>query len=388
MDVYVPSSYDPAQRTPLLVLLHAILFDGDIQEGYFKLAPEAEARGMIYVYPDGTTDSAGTRFWNATDACCDFFDSGIDDPGYILDLIDAIERELNVDPRRVWLAGHSNGGFLSNRLACDAAQRIAGLASLAGPSWADGSQCPAYEGVSVLHVHGTLDPVVFIGGGQWIGMPAPYPGAEQTTEWWAAHNGTDPVDKSAPWIDLSAPIFGKETEVWRWQNGQLGSEVELWKVHFAQHSPIFNSSFAPRIVDFLESHPKQGVGTGFCQSFPNSSGRPARMDARGSSSLSSNDLTLRALALPQGAAGWFIHGPSKAQIPLGAGYLCVAGGGLSILLPAVADGSATAESGLDLAAGYASAFGAGTTHHFQFVYRDNAAGARGLTDGLSITFTP
>ena len=118
VDVYVPSSYAPAKRTPLLLLLHAILFDGDIQEAYFRLGPEAEARGMIYAYPDGTVDSVGTRYWNATEACCDFFDLNVDDPGYVLDVIDAIERELNVDPRRVWLAGHSNGGFLSNRLVC------------------------------------------------------------------------------------------------------------------------------------------------------------------------------------------------------------------------------------------------------------------------------
>ena len=388
VDVYVPSSYDPAKRTPLLLLLHAILFDGDIQEAYFRLGPEAEARGMIYAYPDGTVDSVGTRYWNATEACCDFFDLNVDDPGYVLDLIDAIERELNVDPRRVWLAGHSNGGFLANRLVCDAGERFAGLASLAGPSWKNGADCPSYEPISILHVHGTLDPVVLYGGGQWVGMPAPYPGAEETTQWWATRNGCDPVDKSAPDINLSSGVFGNETEVWRWLNGDLSTSVELWRVRFAQHSPIFNSSFAPRLMDFLEARPKPGVGDGYCESLPNSSGRPARMDARGSASITANDLTLRALALPQGAAGWFFHGTSQALVPLGSGYRCVGGGGLSVLLPAVADGTATAEHVFDLDAAYAAAVGPGPTHHFQFVYRDAAAGTTGLTDGLAITFTP
>jgi polyhydroxybutyrate depolymerase len=387
VDVYVPSSYDPAKRTPLLLLLHAIIFDGNIQEAYFKLRPEAEARGIIYAYPDGTLDSAGVRFWNATDACCDFFDSGVDDPGYVLDVIDAIERVLNVDPRRVWLSGHSNGGFLSHRLVCDAGERFAGLASLSGPSWKDGANCPSYEPISILHVHGTVDPIVFYGGGQWIGMPSPYPGAEDTTQWWATRNGCDPVDKSAPWIDLSSLVFGNETQVWRWPNGDLSTSVELWKMNLSQHSPIFNSTFAPRLMDFLEAHPKPGVGEGYCESLPNSSGRPARMDARGSTSITANDLTLRALALPQGAAGWFFHGASKDQVPFGSGFRCVRGAGLSVLLPAVADGTATAEHGFDLDAAYAAALGPGTTHHFQFVYRDDAAGSTGLTDGLAITFT-
>lgn len=388
VDVYVPSSYDPTQRTPLLLLLHAILFDGDIQEAYFRLGPEAEARGIIYAYPDGTVDSAGTRFWNATDACCDFFNLEPDDSGYVLSLIDAIERELNVDPRRVWLAGHSNGGFLSNRLACDAGERIAALASLAGPTWKDGANCPTYEPVSILHVHGTLDPVVLYGGGTWLGASGPYPGAEESTQWWASRNGCDSVDKSAPDINLSSGVFGNETEVWRWQNGDLDTSVELWRVRFAQHSPIFNSSFAPRLMDFLESRPKPGVGSGYCESLPSSSGRPARMDARGSTSITSNDLTLRALALPPGAAGWFFHGTSQVQAPLGSGYRCVGGGALSALLPSVADGTGTAEFGFDLDATYAAAIGAGTTHYFQFVYRDLAAGSTGLTDGLAITFTP
>ena len=53
---------------PLIVLLHGYTSSGAGQEGYFKLTPEAEKRGFLYATPDGTQDTRGNRFWNATDA--------------------------------------------------------------------------------------------------------------------------------------------------------------------------------------------------------------------------------------------------------------------------------------------------------------------------------
>ncbi|MDE0914973.1 MAG: hypothetical protein OSB57_07305 [Planctomycetota bacterium] len=382
--VYVPSSYDPAERTPLLILLHAILFDGNIQEAYFRLRPEAEARGILYAYPDGTVDPLGTRFWNATDACCDFYGSGVDDEGYVLNLIDAIERVLNVDPRRVWLAGHSNGGFLGHRLICSTGERFAALGTLAGLTWNDPANCAATDPVSVLHVHGTIDPVVLYAGGFYVGMP-PYPGAQYTTNWWGTFNGCDPVDKSAPWMDLSTLVIGKETQVWQWKNGRGGTGVELWKMHLSQHSPIFNSTFAPRFMDWFEAHPRAGVGTGFCTSHVNSAGRPARMDAEGSASVAAADLTLRAVALPPGATGGFFHGEERDSTPFGQGVRCVQGGSLRRLLLAQADGTGTARYTLALGA---SGFLAGSTHYFQFLFRDGTDSLPGMTDGLRITFLP
>ena len=69
--VFVPSTYSAATPMPLVLLLHGFSVPGDVQEAYFKLQPEAESRGFLYVHPDGT-DGTGGQFWNATDACCGF----------------------------------------------------------------------------------------------------------------------------------------------------------------------------------------------------------------------------------------------------------------------------------------------------------------------------
>ena len=51
-------------------------------------------------------------------------------------MITAIEGAVTVDPQRIYVVGHSNGGFMSYRLACTRADRIAAIVSLAGATFA------------------------------------------------------------------------------------------------------------------------------------------------------------------------------------------------------------------------------------------------------------
>ena len=96
-DVFVPSGDDGSAALPLVMLLHGYGATGVVQDEYFGLQQLAEERGFLYVHPEGTTDSTDRQFWNATDACCDDFGSGIDDSAYLLDIITQIEADYNVD---------------------------------------------------------------------------------------------------------------------------------------------------------------------------------------------------------------------------------------------------------------------------------------------------
>lgn len=40
--------------------------------------------GFLYAFPDGTENSMGKRFWNATEVCCDREGSGVDDVAYLV----------------------------------------------------------------------------------------------------------------------------------------------------------------------------------------------------------------------------------------------------------------------------------------------------------------
>jgi len=255
-DVFVPSSYDGGSALPLVLLLHGYGATGVVQDEYFGLQLLAEERGFLSVHPEGTIDSTERQFWNATDACCDDFGSGIDDSTYLLDVISQIEADYKVDASRVFVIGHSNGGYMSYRMACDHADMIAAMVSLAGATFADPSRCAPTEPVSVLEIHGTADPVVGYEGGTREGQ-APFPGAATTVATWAAYDGcgTAPVP-SATTLDLVSDVAGAETTVLSFGDCPPGVGVELWTMEGGEHVPNLSGDFTPAVIDFLFAHPK------------------------------------------------------------------------------------------------------------------------------------
>ena len=255
---HVPTGYDKSKPTPLVILLHGYSASGAVQEAYFKLTPVSDAHTFLYAYPDGTIDSSGNRFWNATDACCNFFGSPVDDVAYLNAIIDDVERKYNVDTKRVYLVGHSNGGFMSHRMACDASPRIAALVALAGDNWKDMSKCNPTSPVAALQVHGTLDTTVQYGGGDGVVVGAPpYPSAHDSIATWAVRNGC-PGDLAATGVtlDLDSVLPGNETRVEGWSGCPKGIDVQLWSIQGAGHIPNFNSSWGESVWGFFSAHPK------------------------------------------------------------------------------------------------------------------------------------
>ena len=255
--MHVSSKYDPSKPAPLLVLLHGYGASGMVQEDlYFKLKAQADARGYIYAVPDGTVDSSGKRFWNATDACCDFGPTGVDDSGYLAGVVDEIKAAYNIDPKRVYFVGHSNGGFMSYRMACDHADMIAAIVSLAGDTYKDDSKCKASEPVAVAHIQGDMDETVAYAGGSFGGV-LDYPGAAESVADWVAHDGCDETSVDGPTMDLDTGLAGDETTTKIFaSNCKPGGHAELWTIVGGKHVPAVSDGFRKGVFDFLDAHPK------------------------------------------------------------------------------------------------------------------------------------
>ena len=251
---FIPSSYSKGTSLPLVVLLHGYGATGAMQESYMKFESVAETNKFILVYPDGTVDSSGRRFWNATDACCDFL-SDVADDVYLLSILKEMESSYSIDAKRIYFVGHSNGGFMSYRMACKYPDRIAAIASLAGASFFKATDCGAKSSVSVLQVHGTKDETILYEGGQILGTS--YPGAVASASQWATFNQcTQNAATRSSKFDLEPNITGDETSVTAWTNCQNSSEVELWTMEGATHIPTLASTFATKIWEFFAAHPK------------------------------------------------------------------------------------------------------------------------------------
>jgi polyhydroxybutyrate depolymerase len=178
----VPPGYY-GQPLPFVILLHGYSGSGQAMDDYLSMSSIAAARTFLLATPDGTVDALGYRYWNATDACCAAnAPVPADDVAYLTAVIDDVSSRYNVDPKRVYIIGHSNGGFMAHRMACDRAARIAAVVSIAGAQWNDLAYCQPSEPVSVLQVHGTADTVILYDGGPG------YPGARTTVTDWAMLN--------------------------------------------------------------------------------------------------------------------------------------------------------------------------------------------------------
>jgi polyhydroxybutyrate depolymerase len=193
--LYVPSSYDNNKSYPLLILLHG---GGGTGEGMIKLTRGgfnalAEKEGFIIAYPDGIenhwNDGRNLRQYRSQR-------ENIDDVGFISDLIDTLDKALNIDSTRVYAVGISNGGMMAQRLACELTDRIAAIGVIASAMTENlHSFCKPSRPIPVLLISGTEDPLVPFEGGE-VGLFGKNYGAvlsvAETKEFWVKNNGCFP----------------------------------------------------------------------------------------------------------------------------------------------------------------------------------------------------
>lgn len=220
--VHVPRAYDAARPMPVVFAFHG----GGGHMAYmagpaYGLVPKAEREGFIAVFPNGYSGLPGGRFatWNAGACCGDARDRAIDDVGYVRRVHADVARRLNVDRRRVFAAGMSNGGMMSYRLACEAADLFRAVASVAGTDVTRG--CTPSRPVPVLHIHALDDTHVLYGGG--AGPDAfrdrtkvtDFPSVPATFAKWSRIDGCAAPRRTwgtpGAWCEVSAPCGGGTT---------------------------------------------------------------------------------------------------------------------------------------------------------------------------------
>lgn len=166
--VHVPPSYDPSVPTPLVFCMHGlaqtpVLFCVNGAEWPEK----SDEEGFILVMPLGYESS-----WNAGVCCGGASEAKLDDVALVRAILAEVQTHLNVDGRRVYATGLSNGGFMSYRLACEATDLFAAIApnsALIGlngigtgtnPEDSDFFACEPSRPIPVFDSHGTADPIV------------------------------------------------------------------------------------------------------------------------------------------------------------------------------------------------------------------------------------
>lgn len=241
----VPGDYDASKEYPLVVVLHGFGAFGSIQSFILGVTQQVDTRDFVLVHPDGTVGPDGRRFWYSGASCCG---TPQDDVGYLTSLIEEAKSTFNINEDQVYLFGHSNGGFMSYTMACEASEHITAIAALAASSFRDPDDCePRTEPVSVLQIHGTADSTISYDDSQFS------PGAETMLERHAGFLGCNTeVVGTRPDLDLVANLPGAESTVMYHEEGCApGTSAELWTIVDGVHVPRFNLDFAAHALDWL-----------------------------------------------------------------------------------------------------------------------------------------
>ncbi|NND99303.1 MAG: prolyl oligopeptidase family serine peptidase [Pirellulaceae bacterium] len=258
--IHVPASYDSNRPVPLVVFLHG--GGGNSAQGSrMGMTTVADKHGFIVVYPN-----AIEKHWNDGRKAEHYaqHDATIDDVEFIVAVIEKVSSEYKVDRSRVYAAGASNGGFMSQRLAIDRPDLFAAVGIMIATMGKPLSESFAPKlPVSVLYMNGTQDPLVPYDGGPVVvelfpnlakfrrGGPVGRGiciATDEAVELWVRRNGLKskrPTKSSLPDRDRDD---GSTVEQTMWTGGRDGTAVALYRVIGGGHTVPGGMQYLPERI--------------------------------------------------------------------------------------------------------------------------------------------
>ncbi len=222
----LPPDYYESNGFSLVIAMHGGGGDAAQFESTSRLTEKADAAGFIVVYPEGVKSDGvlGARTWNAG-KCCDYArDNNINDVKFIDELIDELLAKYKINPKKVYATGHSNGGMLSYRLACEMSGKIAAIAT-SGCSMVVTQPCNPDRPVPVLHMHSVLDARVPYTGGKGI-TGIYYPPIDSVMNVWSKINT----------CKTTAQVVNDDYKFTRWTDCTNGVTIQYYLTQDGGHA--------------------------------------------------------------------------------------------------------------------------------------------------------
>ena len=231
--VHVPPQYDPQKPTPVVLIYHGALTNGDIMSAFTGLNKKADEAGFLAVYPNGNGNGKLMFVWNSGGLRGKALDQKFDDVAFTSRVLDDLETVASVDAKRIYATGLSNGGMMCYRLAAELSDRIAAIAPVAGTMAI--AEAKPQRPVPVLHFHGTEDKLVpFAGADERARKIVPFKSVDETMRIWAKING---CPETPVVVDLpDRADDGTTVERKTWGPGAEGAEVILYVVEGGGHT--------------------------------------------------------------------------------------------------------------------------------------------------------
>ncbi len=217
---YVPAKYYTANRAvPMIFNIHGWTGSSAKQENYADFREIADTANFIIVHPQALP-SGGYNSWNTTET----FGPTAADKVYLMSLYDTILSNYNIDRKRIYSTGFSQGGFMSYDFACFYSTRFAAIASVsAGISTTHRAICNPQHPMPVMEIHGTADQLAtYTGSSGSLSV-------DSVIKYWVNFNGCNPAFHYDTLPNINT-TDSSHVEHYVYTGGGQGSTVELYKV--------------------------------------------------------------------------------------------------------------------------------------------------------------
>lgn len=230
--IHIPPGRRGENPLPLVVVIHGAFDTGLGMETFSGFSTLADRENFLVLYPDGMGLFGYLQHWNAGHCCGKAAKDGVDDVGFIAKAIEDACRKLNVDRRRIYVLGFSNGGMMAARFAAEKTTMLAGAAFLAASIGGRASEAePEWhipdpqKPLPVLFMHGLEDQDVPYNGGisPRRGGGRTYWSVPDSVGFWVRHNGCQGSAREER-------LRQGRVIVQSWDNGTDGAAVSLWLI--------------------------------------------------------------------------------------------------------------------------------------------------------------
>lgn len=270
--LHVPPKLSRDKPAALVLMFHGGGGTPAFAERESKFSELADREGFLVAYPEGIGKS-----WNdgRNSKAIVAQRDNVDDLGFVAALIDDVAKDHNVDAKRVFSTGISNGAIFSHHLAANLSSRIAAIAPVVGGlAESSSAKFKPEKPVAILILQGTDDPLVPYNGGD-ISLPGGTKrvgiiATDETVKKWVEHNG---CQREAIQEDLpdNAPKDGCRVKKFMYAKGKNGTEVVLFRIEGGGHTWPSGMQYLPEKVigkvcrdfngteviwEFFKAHPK------------------------------------------------------------------------------------------------------------------------------------
>ncbi len=260
--LYVPKSVNWNQSIPLVFVFHGGTGNAESAIRMSGFNEVADQNSFLVVYPNGTGRLSDDKLltWNGGNCCGFAQEKNMDDVGFVRAIVADLQSLTNIDAKRAYATGMSNGAILSQRLACEAADIFAAIAPVAGTL--NFSPCTSSQPISVIEFHGTADQhIPYKGGfGPESLVDMDFASVQDSVDFWVSVNGCTSRPQSNSFEDIQHDV---------WTGCAASTSVELYTINGGGHAwpggeagrteadlPTQTISASQLMWEFFASHPK------------------------------------------------------------------------------------------------------------------------------------